>query len=94
LKRTAFYYEDELRYFIVPNNHIIDKALFVNFQWKDVVTEIFVDEKTTDTELEIITKYCKNSGIAIVENNQKGVHLNRFSLYNMKNGRVNVEKCL
>ena len=94
LKRTAFYYEDELRYFIVPNNRITDKTLFVNFQWKDVVTEIFVDEKTTDTELEIVTKYCKNSGIVIVENNQKGVHLNRFSLYNMKNGRVNVEKCL
>ena len=92
LKRTAFYYEGELRYFIVPNSSTVDKELFVNLQWKDIITEIMVDEKTTEIEMNIIKSYCKDFGIDIVENHQKGIHIKRFNLYNMKGSRVTIEK--
>lgn len=65
LKRPAFYYENEFRYFIVPKNETVNKQIFPTIRWADIVDQIKVDSACTEIELEILTKYLKEYDIDI-----------------------------
>ena len=65
LKRPAFYYENEFRYFIVPKKGTVNKQTFPTIRWADMVDQIKVDSACTEIEMEILTKYLREYKINI-----------------------------
>lgn len=91
IKRNAFYYENELRYFLVPQKTDVNQKVDVSIEWSNVIEEIMIDKKTTAIEEQILRLYCEKYGIKIVQDNKKGTHLKRFNLYNMSNHKIKIE---
>lgn len=72
LKRDYFKHENEIRFFIIPNDvgkpkakqsqkggiKVYGDTLDVNIDWADVLEEIKIDEKCTDLEYEIFKDAC------------------------------------
>lgn len=74
IKRPAFSYENELRFFIIPQNQNdikIKNELDINISWGDITTKISIDEKCSSTENMILADYWNRMGqsdIIIKEN--------------------------
>ncbi len=73
IKRRAFEYENELRYFILPNNIGKTDKLFIEFNIKELIKSISIDHKCSDFEYELIKTKCKEAGIK--------VEIKKFDLY-------------
>lgn len=73
IKRSCFKYENECRFFLIPQaNNLMKirggkgkKYIDVNLNWKDFVEEVIVDERCDNSELQVITKACKDAGIKV-----------------------------
>ena len=75
IKRPAFYYENEFRYFIVPKKGTVNKQTFPTIRWADMVDQIKVDSACTEIEMEILTKYLREYKINFF------ILLSLFNLY-------------
>lgn len=90
VKRNAFYYENEIRYFLIPTHEKDDEKIDVPVKWGEIIKEIFIDKDATDTEIEVLKRYCKNVGIEVVNDNRKGIHIKKFNLYKTTKRRVQI----
>ena len=70
LKRPAYAYEEEVRFFMVPQetqpiNTNARKAekLSVDVPWTDLIKEIRIDKRCTDAEILAIKTICKGKGL-------------------------------
>lgn len=84
IKRQAFNYENEYRYFIVPNSGIANDSIFPTIPWSDMIVEVKVDKKCSDIEIEILSKYLNDSGIKLEPT--------RFDLYSNPDDRITIGK--
>ena len=84
IKRQAFNYENEYRYFIVPNNGEANKQIFPIIPWSDIIVEVKVDKKCSDIEIEILSKYLQDSGIKHEPT--------RFDLYSNPDDKITIGK--
>ena len=65
IKRPAFKYEEEHRYFIVPNNQkLLTQFIDIPISWKDIIKEIRVDERCSEIEIEAFIAFCEKYGIS------------------------------
>lgn len=59
IKRPAFKYEEEYRFFIIPNDqNDLKDFIDVPINWKNVIKEIRVDERCSDVEIEAFIAFC------------------------------------
>lgn len=65
IKRSAFYYENEYRFFITPNKQDMQSAIYPVINWSQMVDQVFVDKDCSDIEIEILTNYLVAAGINI-----------------------------
>ncbi len=74
VKRKCFRYENETRFFLdldsksafkVHGRKKTGKFIYVKLDWKDFVEAILVDERCTDTELNVLTTACRQVGIRV-----------------------------
>lgn len=65
LKRSAFNYENEFRYFIIPDNGMANKQIFPTIEWSDIVVDVKVDRNCSEIEIEILTHYLNEHGVEI-----------------------------
>lgn len=63
LKRQAFYYENEYRFFIIPEHYNKDE-IYPKVNWKTIIDKIFVTD-CSEIEMEIFYKYLSRQGIAV-----------------------------
>ena len=84
IKRQAFNYENEYRYFIVPNNGVADENIFPIIPWSDIIVEVKVDKECSDIEIEILSKYLQESGVKLKPT--------RFDLYSNPDDKITIEK--
>lgn len=73
IKRQAFEYENELRYFFIKNRKTTDNKIFISFENLDLIEEIWYDKDCSEFEIKLIKKVCH-------ENNIKA-SINKFNLY-------------
>jgi len=73
IKRGAFEYENEIRYFLINNKPTTENKIFVEVSPKDLIEEVHVDRHCTEFEMELITNACLNAKIKVVPN--------KFDLY-------------
>lgn len=74
LKRPAFAYEEEMRFFMVPeaiqtrnkNARKADK-LFVKVPWANLIKEIRIDKKCSESEILALRAVCEDKGIELTE---------------------------
>ena len=71
-KRPAFAYEQEIRFFMVPNTSIqrittAKKAtkLFVKIPWKDIIKEVRIDKRCSASEILALQAVCEDNGIEL-----------------------------
>ena len=85
IKRNAFYYENEYRFFVVPQNqeNVNGDYLYIPICWKDIVDEIKIESKNSKFIKDCFQNFLKSKGFDIT--------LQEFDLYNMENNIV-VEK--
>lgn len=74
LKRSAFSYEQEVRYFAIPKAEKFDTEIFVDIPWKDIVEQIRVSNSISVSEWESLTNILQNTGININK-------LTKFDIY-------------
>lgn len=93
LKRQAFDYEEEIRYFLIPKNldSEVNAETFVKIEWKKIVEEILVDSKMSYVEKEILTLYCEKAGLNISQNGGNGIKIRPVKLYEAPTGQVKIE---
>ena len=84
IKRQAFNYENEYRYFIVPNDGKANDRIFPTIPWNNIIVDVKVDKKCSDLEIEILSTYLKKNGIEIEPT--------RFDLYSNPDGRITIGK--
>jgi hypothetical protein len=89
IKRPAFYYEEELRFFIIPNDEEVKDAIFPTIQWKDIIKEIIVDVRFSDIEMNILKDYCQKAGICISDSDI-GIRLYKCRLYEKSNTHITI----
>ncbi len=92
IKRSAFYDENELRYFIVPNDQNLHQKLDISLSWKELIKAIYIDDKMSDIEKKILRSYCQEAGLTIVKLSENGVHIQTTNLYKEKMNKVKIEK--
>lgn len=64
IKRPAFKYEEEYRFFIIPGTQSkLKPYIDINVPWKDIIKEIRVDERCSDVEIEAFKEFCRKYGI-------------------------------
>ena len=60
IKRKAFSYEKELRYFLIPKGERwMDKEIFIELPLSHFITDVKIAEDATSTELKILKSYCE-----------------------------------
>lgn len=65
IKRPAFKYEEEHRFFCVPRDQKhMKEHIDIPISWKDVIREIRVDERCSDVEIEAFITFCEKYGIS------------------------------
>ena len=84
IKRQAFNYENEYRYFIVPNDGKANDRIFPTIPWSSMIVDVKVDKKCSDIEIEILSTYLKENGIEIEPT--------RFDLYSNPDDKITIEK--
>lgn len=84
IKRKAFSYEEELRYFLIPDGSATGKSLSVDFDCSALVTELSIDSGCSDVELSILKKYCAANKI----NTDK---IKKERLYYCPNNKITIE---
>lgn len=62
IKRPAFSYENELRFFIIPKKQNVKNVLDINIPWELIVTKISIDKNCSVAEKNILTKYWSEIG--------------------------------
>lgn len=69
-QRPAFEYEDEVRFFMVPNDTKKkgSKKEFVTVQWENIINEVRIDKSCTDGEKLVVKQFCESKGIKFIEN--------------------------
>jgi hypothetical protein len=82
IKRQAFEYEGEIRYFLIPNKPFTADRIFIPFNCVKSILEILVDRNCSDFEMELITDTCKNAGLKIIPQ--------KFDLYKSI-GKIKIE---
>jgi hypothetical protein len=82
IKRQAFAYEGEIRYFLIPNKPSAEDRIFIPFNCVKSILEILVDRNCSDFEMELITDTCKNAGLKIIPQ--------KFDLYKSI-GKIKIE---
>lgn len=84
IKRQAFEYENELRYFFIKNSKTSDNKIFISFENLDLIEEIWYDKDCSEFEIKLIKKVC-------LENNIKK-SINKFNLYEYdKNIKIKID---
>ena len=84
IKRQAFNYENEYRYFIVPNDGKANDRIFPTIPWSSMIVDVKVDKKCSNIEIEILSTYLKENGIEIEPT--------RFDLYSNPDDKITIEK--
>lgn len=91
IKRPAFYYEKELRIFIIPDSDKGSEAkeFFPSIVWKNVIKEIVLDERCSSVEFDIFRRLCINNGIPV--GNSKGdVRITKSQLHAKKEDSITI----
>lgn len=85
-KRSAFSYEQEVRYFAIPNTKMHDQELFVDIPWENIVEEVRVSKSISDFEWDSLSNILQDKGI----NTNK---LIKYDIYkdNISTGRLIIE---
>lgn len=78
IKRKAFEYENEYRFFVVPQNQnsVTDEYIYVPIDWMDIVREISVESNAKEETKADVRKFIDSIGFKI--------QLNEFDLYRME----------
>lgn len=64
LKRSAFNYENEFRFMVTQKNvNALEKYIFINIEWRNLIESVEVDKDMTDTEMDVLKIYLKNAGV-------------------------------
>jgi len=63
IKRKAFDYEHEIRYFLVNNTEETSKTLFISFNNLDLIEEIWYDKDCSEYEINHIKTICTKNNI-------------------------------
>lgn len=83
IKRQAFYYENEYRFFIIPKIENNDKAIYPIINWSDIIEEINVDKQCSDIEIEILNHYCNEYKLNVISK--------KFNLYENPDSLIKIE---
>lgn len=83
IKRQQFYYENEIRFFLLANDNRNNYEEYVSINWKRVIKQIYIDPKASDMEIEILTNYCNQYDVPI-GNNAGEIQITRANLYQME----------
>lgn len=86
LKRQAFYYENEYRFFIIPQKNRKKKAkdiIYPYIEWPMVVEEIHIDHQCSKIEMDILHYYCKKYGLLVAPK--------EFNLYKSPDTQIKIE---
>ena len=83
IKRQQFYYENEIRFFLLANDNRNNHEEYVSIDWKRVIKQIYIDPKASDMEIEILTNYCNQYDVPI-GNNAGEIQITRANLYQME----------
>ena len=86
IKRSAFKHEEEYRIFLVPNQNMvnskrINKCIFPNIEWKNVISEIEVDGNTPDYLFTYFVQECRKLGLS-------KVRITKNNIYSMNCGII------
>lgn len=86
LKRSAFSYEQEVRYFAIPKTEMSDSELYVDISWIDIIEEIRVSNSISVFEWDSLTNTLRNKGINISK-------LIKYDIYqdNISTGKLVIE---
>lgn len=82
IKRQAFNYENEYRFFIIPNNGKVKKHIYPIINWANIISEIKVDKQCSDIELELFSDVCRKAGI--------NVNISKFDLYTCPDSQIKI----
>ena len=85
LKRPAFSYENEYRYFIVPDKFDVNTSkdmIFPSIPWNTLISEVKVSRECTNTELDIIKSFLKVYDISLEPE--------KFDLYKKLEERITI----
>lgn len=63
LKRNAFSYEQETRFFVIPNNKIVNEVLDIPISLKHIVNRIILGPNYTNKKMNEFIKHCRNHGL-------------------------------
>ena len=86
IKRPAFRHEQELRYFMVPQDAMMRgdiESANLHIGWNEILTDISVDENCSDTEIEILSQVLRSKGITITPK--------REFIYSMRDEFITIE---
>lgn len=83
IKRQAFNYENEYRFFIIPQIENNDKAIYPTINWSDIIEGINVDKQCSDIEIEILNHYCKEYKVTVTPE--------KFNLYENPDSQIKIE---
>lgn len=83
IKRQQFYYENEIRFFLLANDNRNNHEEYVSIDWKRVIKQIYIDPKASDMEIEILINYCNQYDVPI-GNNAGEIQITRANLYQME----------
>ncbi len=102
IKRPAYKYEDEVRFFLVPRvtesrNKRRPERKYVPVSWGDLIREVRIDENCSDSEKLVINRICEENGIQLVDSQcdpyrDKGrmnIYIECFNIDNM-NGKKTI----
>lgn len=86
LKRSAFSYEQEVRYFAIPKAEMSDSELYVDISWIDIIEEIRVSNSISVFEWDSLINTLRNKGINISK-------LIKYDIYqdNISTGKLVIE---
>lgn len=84
IKRKAFSYENELRFFLVPDDchKNLETIEDVTLSLSNLIESIAVDDKCSDMEMNILKVYCKNHEV--------NVEIKKEKLYYCPNGNLEI----
>lgn len=77
IKRQAFEYENELRYFLINKNKHNDDKIFISFNGLELIDSIWYDNDCSDYEINLIKTVCLNNNL--------NVPIAKFDLYDYDN---------
>lgn len=93
LKRQAFDYEEEIRYFLIPINQKskVNGKMLIRIEWKELIEEVLIASNASGVEMDILTLFCKNAGLDISKDNENGIKIRKAILYEAPKGKVKIE---